>query len=46
MNTNDLILHLMDKYIAEKEKNIELQNELKQQKQVQNKNTTKTDRHN
>ncbi|MBP3255352.1 MAG: hypothetical protein J6M60_02535 [Clostridia bacterium] len=46
MNSNDLVLHLVDKYIAEKEKNFKLQNELKQQKQMQNKNTAKTDRHN
>ena len=34
MNNCDLILHFVDKYIMEKEKNIILQNELEQQKQA------------
>lgn len=43
MNNCDLILHFVDKYILEKEKNIILQNKLEQQKQVQNCNV-KTDK--
>ncbi len=44
MNNCDLILHFVDKYIMEKEKNIILQHELEQQKQVQNFNNVKTDK--
>ncbi len=44
MNNSDLILHFVDKYIAEKEKNIILQYELNQQKQMQNKNNVKTNK--
>ena len=44
MNNCDLIWHFVDKYIMEKEKNIILQNELEQQKQVQNCNNVKTDK--
>ena len=33
LNTSDLILHLVDKYIAEKEKNFMLQQKLEQQNQ-------------
>ena len=37
LNTSDLILHFADKYIAEREKNIRLQQQLEQQhKQMQN----------
>ena len=38
LNTSDLILHFADKYIAEREKNIRLQ----QHKQMQNDNKVKT----
>jgi len=44
MNNCDLILHFVDKYIVEKEKNIILRNELEQQKQVQNFSNVKTDK--
>lgn len=33
LNTSDLILHFVDKYITEREKNIILQQKLEQQKQ-------------
>ena len=43
LNTSDLILHFVEKYIAEKEKNILLQQELEHQKQqMQNDNKVKT----
>ena len=43
LNTSDLILHFADKYIAEREKNIRLQQQLEQQhKQIQNDNKVKT----
>lgn len=43
LNTSDLILHFADKYIAEREKNIRLQQQLEQQlKQMQNDNKVKT----
>ena len=43
LNTSDLILHLVDKYIAEKEKNIILQQKLEQQnQQMQDYNKVKT----
>ena len=35
LNNCDLILHFVDKYIAEKEKNIILQQQLEQQRQMQ-----------
>ncbi len=42
LNTSDLILHFADKYIAEREKNIRLQQQLEQQhKQMQNDNKVK-----
>ena len=41
LNTSDLILHFADKYIAEREKNIRLQQQLKQQHE-QNDNKVKT----
>ena len=37
LNANDLILHFVDKYIKEKEKNFFLQQQLKQQTQKDNK---------
>ena len=44
LNTSDLILHFADKYIAEREKNIRLQQQLEQQhKQMQDDNKVKTD---
>ncbi len=43
LNTSDLILHFADKYIAEREKNIRLQQQLEQQhEQMQNDNKVKT----
>ncbi len=43
LNTSDLILHFADKYIAEREKNIRLQQQLEQQyKQMQDDNKVKT----
>lgn len=43
LNTSDLILHLVDKYIAEKEKNIILQQKLEpQNQQMQDYNKVKT----
>ena len=43
LNTSDLILHFADKYIAEREKNIRLQQQLEQQhKQMQDYNKVKT----
>lgn len=43
LNNCDLILHFVDKYIAEREKNILLQQELEHQKQqMQNNNKVKT----
>ena len=39
LNTADLILHFVDKYIAEKEKNIKLQQQLTLYKQMQDKKT-------
>ena len=43
LNTSDLILHFADKYIAEREKNIKLQQQLEQQhKQMQDDNKVKT----
>lgn len=43
LNTSDLILHFVEKYIAEREKNILLQQELEHQKQqMQNDNKVKT----
>ena len=46
MNNCDLILHFVDKYITEKEKekNILLQQKLEQQKQMQSKNNVKTNK--
>ncbi|MBO6233727.1 MAG: hypothetical protein J6I85_02785 [Clostridia bacterium] len=44
MNNCDLILHFVEKYITEKEKNILLQQELKQQKQVQSNTNVKTNK--
>lgn len=43
MNNCDLILHFVDKYIAEKEKCIMLQQELQQQKQMKDEKQVKTD---
>ena len=43
LNTSDLILHLVDKYIAEKEKNFMLQQKIEQQyQQMQDDNKVKT----
>lgn len=43
LNTSDLILHFADKYIAEREKNIRLQQQLEQQhKLMQDDNKVKT----
>ena len=42
LNTSDLILHFAEKYIAEREKNIRLQQQLEQHKQMQNDNKVKT----
>lgn len=43
LNTSDLILHLVDKYIAEKEKNFMLQQKIEQQyQQMQDNNKVKT----
>lgn len=43
LNTNDLILCFVDRYIKEKEKNFFLQQQLEQQKQqIQNDNKVKT----
>ena len=43
LNTSDLILHFANKYIAEREKNIILQQQLEQQhKQMQDDNKVKT----
>lgn len=43
LNTSDLILHFADKYIAEREKNIRLQQQLEHQhEQMQNDNKVKT----
>ncbi len=39
VNNCDLILHFVDKYIAEKEKNIRLEQQLQQQEQVQDDKT-------
>jgi len=39
-----LILHFVDKYIAEKEKNIILQQQLEHQKQMQDDQKVKTDK--
>ena len=41
LNTSDLILHLVDKYIAEKEKNFMLKQQL-EQIQMQENNKVKT----
>ncbi len=44
LNTSDLILHFADMYIAEKEKNIILQQQLEQQTEhMQDNNKVKTD---
>lgn len=44
LNTSDLILHFVDKYIEEREKNSILQYQLEQQKQqMQDNNKVKTD---
>lgn len=37
LNTSDLILHFVDKYIVERERNIILQQKLEQQMQINNK---------
>ena len=37
LNTSDLILHFVDKYIGERERNIILQQKLEQQMQINNK---------
>ena len=42
LNTSDLILHFAEKYIIEREKNIKLQQQLEQHKQMQNDNKVKT----
>lgn len=43
LNTSNLILHLVDKYIAEKEKNFMLQQKIEQQyQQMQDDNKVKT----
>ncbi len=43
LNTSDLILYFVDKYIKEKEKNFFLQQQVEQQKQqMQNDNKVKT----
>ena len=43
LNTSDLILHFVDKYIEEREKNFLLQQQLQQkEQQVQNDNKVKT----
>lgn len=42
LNISDLILHFANEYIAEREKNIILQQKLKQQQQMQNNNKVKT----
>ena len=42
LNNCDLILHFVDKYIAEREKNIILQQKLDLQKQMQNNSKVKT----
>lgn len=43
LNTSDLILHLVDKYISEKEKNFMLQQKIEQQyQQMQDNNKVKT----
>lgn len=43
LNTSDLILHFVDKYISERERNIILQQKLEQQKQqMQINNKVKT----
>ena len=42
LNTADLILHFADKYIAEREKNFMLQQQLEQYQQMQNEKKTKT----
>jgi len=39
-----LILHFVDKYITEKEKNIILQQQLEHQKQMQDEKKVKTDK--
>jgi len=44
LNSCDLILHFAEKYIAEKEKNIILQQKLEQQKQMQNNSNVKTNK--
>lgn len=44
LNTSDLILHFVDKYILEREKNIILQQKIEQQNyRVQDNNKVKTD---
>lgn len=43
MNSNDLILHFVDMYIAEREKNINLQYKIKQQEQNVDEKEVKTD---
>ena len=43
LNTSDLILHFVDKYIAERERNIMLQQKLEQEnQQMQDDNKVKT----
>ncbi|MFR8234222.1 MAG: hypothetical protein ACLVA2_07495 [Clostridia bacterium] len=44
MNNCDLILHFAEKYIAEKEKNIILQQKLEQQQHMQMNNSVKTNK--
>lgn len=44
LTNSDLILHFVNKYIAEREKNIILQQQLKQQEQMQDEKTVKTNK--
>jgi len=44
LNHCELILHFVDKYIAEKEKNFVLQQQLEHQKQMQNDIQVKTNK--
>ncbi|MCI9015856.1 MAG: hypothetical protein HFJ53_01640 [Clostridia bacterium] len=44
MNNCDLILHFVDKYILEKEKNIMLQQQLEQHKQISDDKEVKTNK--
>ena len=44
MNNCDLVLYFVDKYIAEKEKNFVLQQQLEHQKQMQNDIQVKTNK--